>query len=88
MTMRHESPSDLLTVKEVAERLRVSKPTVCRLVSGNHVVAAVIPSIRLGRRILVRRGAIEQFLIALEKIHEPRPRRAAKSAEARSKRGE
>lgn len=54
------SPSEsVLTVVELARMLRVSQYTVYEAVRKNQ-----IPHVRLGRRILFHRDAIQRFLLA------------------------
>jgi excisionase family DNA binding protein len=47
---------DLLTLKEVAELLHCSKAHISKAVSGK--LGPAIPSVRLGRRKLIRRAAL------------------------------
>lgn len=49
--------SELLTVAEVAERLRLGKRTVERFVATGE-----IPSVKVGRRRLVYLESVERFL--------------------------
>ena len=55
---------DLLTVKQVAALLHCSKAHVCNIAAGRVRGCAPIPSVRLGRRTLVRR---ESLLLWIEK---------------------
>jgi DNA binding domain, excisionase family len=48
-----------LTVAEVAERMRVSKMTVYRLVHSGE-----LPAVRFGRSFRVQRGAVEELIRA------------------------
>lgn len=48
--------TDFLTVDEIAERWRVSKMTVYRLVKSND-----LPHILVGRSIRIRRDVVEQY---------------------------
>lgn len=48
-----------LTVAEVAERMRVSKMTVYRLVHSGE-----LPAVRFGRSFRVQRNAVEQHISA------------------------
>jgi len=58
---------DVLTVPEVAEELRCSKAHVHNLINGKvSGVARPLPSLRLGRRRLVRRASFEAWLVTNE----------------------
>lgn len=48
-----------LTVAEVAERMRVSKMTVYRLVHSGE-----LPAVRFGRSFRVQKGAVEELIAA------------------------
>ena len=66
-TQRRESaPHDVLTVPEVAEELRCSKAHVHNLINGKVSGARPLPSLRLGRRRLVRRTSFEAWLVTNE----------------------
>lgn len=52
-------PDDLLTVPEVAERLRVSRRTVERLIAAGRIRPT-----RIGARTLVRVREVEAFVAA------------------------
>lgn len=49
---------DLLTMAEVAELLHCSKAHVCNAVAGKLRGCRPIPSVRMGRRMLVRRESL------------------------------
>ena len=53
---------EVLTVQEVAEILRCSKSHVCKIINGQVTGTAPLPSIGLGRRKLVRRATLLQWL--------------------------
>jgi len=55
-----DSPTqfELLTLAEVAQLLHVSKAHVCNAVAGRIKGCPPIPSVRLGRRTLVRRATL------------------------------
>jgi excisionase family DNA binding protein len=57
---------DLLTVKEVAQLLHCSKAHVGNVLAGRVRGCAPIPSVRLGRRTLVRRQALQAWISANE----------------------
>jgi excisionase family DNA binding protein len=52
---------DILTVKEVAEELRCSKALIYQAVRGK-LDAPKLPSIRLGKRVLIRRAVLEHWM--------------------------
>ena len=60
-TTVHQSEDDLLTVLEVADVLHASRATVFRLLKNR-----AIPSIKVGKSRLVRRGALHAFVRAQE----------------------
>jgi excisionase family DNA binding protein len=53
------SSMPFLTVAEVADRMRVSKMTVYRLVHSGE-----LPAVRFGRSFRVQRGAVEELIRA------------------------
>ena len=53
-----DTASELLTVAEVAIELRCSKTHVSNVLAGRVRGCAPIPSVRLGRRTLIRRGSL------------------------------
>ena len=57
---------DVLTLNEVAGMLRCSKTHVCNVIAGRVASLPPLPHMSLGRRILVRRIALEQWLESLE----------------------
>ncbi len=52
---------EILTVSEVAAELRCSKAHVYNAISGKVAGVGRLPAISMGRRRLVRRGALEQW---------------------------
>ncbi len=52
---------EILTLKEVAAELHISKSQVSNLVHGKIVGTTPLPVIPLGRRLLVRRSALEAW---------------------------
>jgi hypothetical protein len=52
---------EILTVVEVAAELRCSKAHVCKAILGRINNIDPLPAICLGRRKLVRRGALEKW---------------------------
>jgi hypothetical protein len=59
---------DLLTVGDVATALHCSKAHVSNLLAGRVRGCAPIPSLRLGRRTLVRRGSLLRWIEENDKI--------------------
>jgi excisionase family DNA binding protein len=58
-SVEHASAMPFLTIAEVAERMRVSKMTVYRLVHSGE-----LPAVRFGRSFRVQRGAVEDLIRA------------------------
>lgn len=58
---------EILTVWEVAEDLRCSKAHVCKVIDGAVSGVSPLPSIRIGRRKLVRRSSLEAWKVANER---------------------
>lgn len=56
----------LLTIAEVALFLRVSRAHVSALVNGKVRGVPRLPSARLGRRVLVARASLEEWLFRLD----------------------
>ncbi|MBZ5673747.1 MAG: helix-turn-helix domain-containing protein [Acidobacteriia bacterium] len=67
--------SELLTVAEVAAVLHCSKAHVCNLVGGRVRDCRPIPAIRMGRRMLIRREALQAWIAANENDSLPFPER-------------
>jgi excisionase family DNA binding protein len=53
---------EILTVVEVATELRCSKAHVYNAIAGKVEGVSPLPAISMGRRKLVRRGALEQWI--------------------------
>jgi excisionase family DNA binding protein len=60
--------AEILTAAEVARELRISKAHVHNLINGKVHGALPLPSITLGRRRLIRRASLNQWLRANEHI--------------------
>jgi len=60
--MPNSAPSDLLTLKEASQQLRVSTSTVLRLAHGQFPNQPKLPSVRFGRRIMFRRESLAQYI--------------------------
>lgn len=58
---------DLLTLAEVAELLHCSKAHVSNVVAGRVPGCSPIPAVRLGRRPLVRRATLFDWILQNEK---------------------
>jgi hypothetical protein len=61
------SKFDLLTLADVADVLHCSKAHICKAVAGKVEGCAAIPSITLGRRKLVRRVTLLEWIDQNEK---------------------
>jgi excisionase family DNA binding protein len=74
---------DLLTVKEVAAILHVSKAHISNAVKGRVHGCEPLPAVRLGRRTLIRRGSLLSWIAQNEHsggtIHES-PERGVRNA--------
>jgi len=73
------SDLDLLTLSEVAKLLHCSKAHVSNMAAGRVRGCAPLPSLRLGRRMLVRRESLLQWIERNDKIASS-PERGRKSA--------
>ena len=56
----------VLTLQEVANRLRCSKAHLCNVVNGKLPGLPPLPIVRIGRRILIRVESLDQWLNLLE----------------------
>jgi excisionase family DNA binding protein len=63
--------TDILTIAEVAERLRCSKAHVCNVINGRVNGVPPLPAIHLGRRKLVRLAALQSWLEQSERAMIP-----------------
>jgi excisionase family DNA binding protein len=54
--------SEILTVAEVASRLRCSKAHVCNAINGKVRGVTPLPAIHMGRRKLIRASALTAWL--------------------------
>jgi excisionase family DNA binding protein len=61
--------SEILTTLEVARELRCSKAHIHNLINGKVQGTRPLPSITLGRRRLIRRASLNQWLGANESAH-------------------
>ena len=62
-----EHNDEILTVAEVASKLRCSKAHVSKAINGKLRDLSPLPAIRIGRRRLVRRGSLERWLTSNER---------------------
>ena len=64
MTTRWQATAshDVLTVPEVADELRCSKAHVHNLINGRVRGARPLPALRLGRRRVVRRAGLDEWI--------------------------
>ena len=58
--------NDVLKLSEVAAILRCSKTHVCNLINGTVKKVPPLPAIAIGRRKLVRRSSLEEWLRTVE----------------------
>jgi excisionase family DNA binding protein len=61
----------VMTVPEVAQALRCSKAHVHNLINGHVRGAKPLPSVRIGRRRLVRRSSLDEWIKASERCYDP-----------------
>ena len=61
----------VMTVPEVARELRCSKAHVHNLINGQVREANPLPSVRIGRRRLVRRSSLDEWIKANEQCYDP-----------------
>lgn len=61
------APKDILTVAEVASELRCSKAHICNAINGKVRHVKPLPAIALGRRRLIRRATLDEWLKANER---------------------
>ena len=61
----------VMTVPEVASELRCSKAHVHNLINGKLRGAKPLPSVRIGRRRLVRRSSLGEWIAASEQCYDP-----------------
>lgn len=54
------------TILEVARRLRCSKAHVCNIIRGKVPNLPSLPVLRIGRRLLIRNGALLEWMRAVE----------------------
>lgn len=62
------SPSELLTLQEAAQALRCSKAHLSNVLNGKVASLPPLPHLSLGRRTLIRRAILEQWIARLEQI--------------------
>ena len=62
-----EELPEMLTIPEVAQMLRCSKAHVCKIINGQVLGMLKLPVIGLGRRKLVRRATLLQWLSETER---------------------
>jgi excisionase family DNA binding protein len=60
--------SEIMTVAEVASRLRCSKAHVCNAINGKVRGVTALPAIRMGRRMLIRVSALTAWLSQNEPV--------------------
>jgi len=65
-----KSESDIMTLAEVARELRCSKAHVCNVINGKIHGTPPLPTVALGRRRLVRRASLDEWIRTNEHTHE------------------
>jgi excisionase family DNA binding protein len=65
------SRNQVLTITEVARELRCSKAHIHNLINGKVTGVRPLPALWLGRRRLVRRSALEEWIAASERCYDP-----------------
>jgi len=60
---------EIMTVAEVAARLRCSKAHVCNAINGKVKGVTALPAIHMGRRMLIRVSALTSWLSENEPAH-------------------
>jgi hypothetical protein len=70
----------LLTLREIASELRCSKAHASKIINGKVRGVSALPSIRIGRRPVVRRSTFEGWKVASETINESYYARDARSS--------
>jgi len=61
-----DDPLRLMTISEVARELRCSKGHVQNLIHGRVLHTSQLPSVPLGRRRMVRRSSLHEWILATE----------------------
>ena len=64
--MAPNTDQHLLTLAEVAATLRVSKAHVSKLINGQVQGTPRLPAARLGRRVLIQKKFLEEWLLLLD----------------------
>jgi excisionase family DNA binding protein len=59
--------SGVLTMREAAEVLRCSKAHVSNIINRKVPGLPTLPVVRIGRRLLVRRDALDRWLLSVER---------------------
>jgi excisionase family DNA binding protein len=61
-----DSPQDLLTMEEAASILRCSKAHVSNILNGKVQTLQPLPSLKIGRRTLIRRESLTTWMKVIE----------------------
>ncbi len=67
-----ETYDEVLTIQEAARELRCSKTHVSQLVNGKVPNVPLLPNMRVGRRVLIRRSSFERWKELIESNDEGR----------------
>lgn len=63
--------SQVMTIPEVAQALRCSKAHVHNLINGHVRGAKPLPCVKIGRRCIVRRSSLDEWIKASEQCYDP-----------------
>ena len=58
----------ILTLSEAAKELRCSKAHLCNIAHGKVHGLPPLPVVRIGRRVLIRKDALTQWIISTERM--------------------
>src|SRR5688572_22875744 len=61
-----DAPTELLTLQEAARILRCSKAHLCNVLKGRLASLPPLPHFSVGRRTLIRRAVLQQWIERLE----------------------
>lgn len=75
----------VVTLTEAAKHLRCSKAHLCNVVNGKVARLPPLPTVRIGRRVLIRRDTLQQWLWLVERGHAKIPADLNSSLETHGK---
>ncbi len=70
--MNAEMSPQLLSLTEAARYVRCSRSHLCNVVHGRVPGVPRLPSVRIGRRVLLRRESLERWLLEAETVERKR----------------